>query len=852
MTDIWAPLRYGWDHVYWLTIDGIPYVWSENDTGLTVPSGYTSTQATLVIDQSASVGAQIDRDAGIGAGFPLSFQLLDSSALASMMTRPARQTYLTAAATSSATTLHVADTSAFDSTGTIYIGQERITYTGKTGTSFTGCTRGTCGLAYPHRTDGGGVLVTDSPRYWRGRYVTLYALPVDATGYATGSAWTYSSAVIWRGYLDAEPERGELGWYFQAMPLDRLLARELVGSLTGELTDLEPRFPVASDAITINVTRWDTVAGQSFVSFTMTPFADAGYSVGDWIGVSQANAAIKAAWTAARSSAAVTWLGDILIVQAATAYSEAGAGGTVDAGDWIPVMTVTQSANTDQIRLDTFWFGQWLPPVSRSWGATGAPADVTVWLGLSYSWTPYDVNAQGQFAGFELPRGSVRFDEGDPGTIPDSGLLKIGSDVWAYNDVLQTPDAALVQFVGLSPIGHTTQLATQVGASVEVVIRDTGLLDAVTLRCLHSSGEAALRDATYDALPGIIGYGLPSSVVDQTSFTTLLKEGWLSSLSLSVSLAGQSLADVVGGALALSGKALVVTDDADGGDAAVAAVHTSASGGSDGVSLTDAHLIVRNGGGVRVSRLVAPNSITVELQQAGETVFMVRELDRGRIASEGAQSRSWTLPSGDKSKAAPAVAGWALSRIVGDSQTMMVEVDVVPWLPARPGLMVDCTLTHPALWDWDAGAPGYTGRARCIGREVKLQDGVQTLTLLIDGIATGTAICPAAAVSAYAGTAAAPTTIDIPRAYYPLMAGALADTNPMRLLHYEPGDSEPTGEYYLLSAVTDTGAVCRLTVDTVGGGAVLSSSSFLTWPESANGSTFQNYWMHDADGSRWL
>ena len=99
--DVWGPLRYGWDHTYWLTIDGIPYVWSEVAHGKTVPTGFTSEQAVLVIDASAKVGAQIDRDEGIGAGFPLSFTLLDCSALSALFTRPSVQTYLTAPLTAS-------------------------------------------------------------------------------------------------------------------------------------------------------------------------------------------------------------------------------------------------------------------------------------------------------------------------------------------------------------------------------------------------------------------------------------------------------------------------------------------------------------------------------------------------------------------------------------------------------------------------------------------------------------------------------------------------------------------------------------------------------------------------------
>jgi hypothetical protein len=55
-------------------------------------------------------------------------------------------TTLSAAITSTATTINVVSTTGFASpTGSLWISQELITYTGTTGTSFTGCTRGTSG-----------------------------------------------------------------------------------------------------------------------------------------------------------------------------------------------------------------------------------------------------------------------------------------------------------------------------------------------------------------------------------------------------------------------------------------------------------------------------------------------------------------------------------------------------------------------------------------------------------------------------------------------------------------------------------------------------------------------------------
>jgi hypothetical protein len=51
-------------------------------------------------------------------------------------------TELTGDLSDSATTINAGDTSGFDSSGTLQIENEKITYTGKTATTFTGCTRG--------------------------------------------------------------------------------------------------------------------------------------------------------------------------------------------------------------------------------------------------------------------------------------------------------------------------------------------------------------------------------------------------------------------------------------------------------------------------------------------------------------------------------------------------------------------------------------------------------------------------------------------------------------------------------------------------------------------------------------
>jgi hypothetical protein len=85
-------------------------------------------------------------------------------------------TFLTADPGSGGTTLNVSDTTYFPTAGTLYIDNELISYTGKTATSFTGCTRAatltqytggssrsfTAGVAATHAVNTGVLLISNT------------------------------------------------------------------------------------------------------------------------------------------------------------------------------------------------------------------------------------------------------------------------------------------------------------------------------------------------------------------------------------------------------------------------------------------------------------------------------------------------------------------------------------------------------------------------------------------------------------------------------------------------------------------------------------------------------------------
>lgn len=77
-----------------------------------------------------------------------------------------QSTKLNGSLTSVATTITVDSTANFASSGFIIIGSEIITYTGKTATDFTGCTRGAHGTSAAAHSDNADVICGPSGRFW--------------------------------------------------------------------------------------------------------------------------------------------------------------------------------------------------------------------------------------------------------------------------------------------------------------------------------------------------------------------------------------------------------------------------------------------------------------------------------------------------------------------------------------------------------------------------------------------------------------------------------------------------------------------------------------------------------------
>ena len=236
--DIWRATSYGYTPVYWLTVAGIPVVWTERALGLTLPAGFADSEvAGLVIDDSGPIGTeQVDRDRGIGTGLPLSFTLLDSATLFAWMAKWTDYAKLTAQLDWNDTTATVDSTTGWASSGHFYVGQERVYYGGKTGTSFTSLNRAQSGtLAQTHRLCTTAQNVTDLPRFWSGRDVCLYCTMLDPAGQPCGTVLADQSIMLWRGRIDGRAVRHTDGFAFEAISLDRIIDQPLPEALTGTI-----------------------------------------------------------------------------------------------------------------------------------------------------------------------------------------------------------------------------------------------------------------------------------------------------------------------------------------------------------------------------------------------------------------------------------------------------------------------------------------------------------------------------------------------------------------------------------------------------------------------------------------
>lgn len=839
---VWQAMSYGYTPIWWLTVAGVPVTWAERATGRTSPADFAAAQSGALVLDDAPIGIdQVDRDRGIATGLPLGFKLLDSATLAGYLRAPSLFASLTADLDAADSTAIVDDTAGWPASGVIYVGQEAIAYSSKTSTTFAGLSRAQYGtLRQTHKVGTTGQIVTNRARYWSGREVRLYAAFCDPSGHVCGTALADQSVEVWRGRLEGMPVRDNDGWRFSAYALDRVVDVPLPKLLAGKVTSLGGALPVDPTLlIQISIAGYGNSSALLWgYDFALKPFA--ALTIGDALTFSESRQLITDAWDAAVAAAYASELGTLEWVP-------------FGAGVYRPRVALPDDNNLRRVRSVSRWPGSPNAYTSQTtWGGQ-EPDDATHALGINtddsgaYDWIATNTNTA------PLPPSLTIAPDSDPGQVPEPGLVRLTagakSGIYSYANT-----ATVGQSIAIWPIakvsGDDLQQTEFAGADVEI-LSDLSLPwpDAL-LTVLESSGTGYRGSA--DTLPAEQGYALPETAIDVDSIA-LLDDAPANLLACSATTAAKSVPDTFGGLLALCRFALVSQPtNATGTPVQLQLVRTVASGEAL-ITIGDADLLAHaQEPVVSVQRATSPNQITITPSPAGEDLPAIIYHSRASQEALGVIAVDWTIPTPDRDALLEQATPLVASQFAADQTGQAVQLIVHPGCTARVGDAVWLSLTHPALWDWQAGQPGYTGVARVVGRTIEPDSCAVTLRLLLDGAVAGTALSPSAVVKAFSSSTA-PAWIDVPPQYLAHFAASLQGVASIRLDAYRPGQVEAPDKYHTITAAAIVGSYCRLTVSaTSGGHTLVADSTHLTLPRTANANPFQRRYAHADDGTSWV
>ena len=250
--------------IFYVTISGLPYVWSTRS----LPSTWGTTKVTidgetynwskrLILPDEMDVYVEAEPWAGVGSVGSLSFgvrlpgnESKDASSdpmmsiLASSIHR-GNAAVLIEDLSPTGTTAYVDDTTGWDASGTIYLATETMTYSAKSALTFTGLTRGRWGsmarsswASYEsiEETGSGGAYLADHPLRFAGRLVRLW---IGTGEMRDGVFVPYSSTVqgtedreIYAGYISAWDYSDDLlSIEIETQSLDAVLSREVARHL---------------------------------------------------------------------------------------------------------------------------------------------------------------------------------------------------------------------------------------------------------------------------------------------------------------------------------------------------------------------------------------------------------------------------------------------------------------------------------------------------------------------------------------------------------------------------------------------------------------------------------------------
>ena len=826
MTTVYTPLQYGWDVVYWLRVEGIPRVWIERSTSLTLPTWALDGQdASLVVDVTAPIGSEVEYGESVGKALRLSWRLRDSAAARSYVATPSVVTRLDENLTPSETSVDVVDASGLSVGDDLHVGPERMRITGIAGNTLTVLRNSA--VVYPHSI---GELATDEPRYWRGRTVWLYASPIDPTGYMPGSTLEDNADLVWVGQIDDGPRRVESAFEWSALSIDRLLARPTILEIAGTVYSSAPHFAIDPGwTATVHLQGLQS-SGNSKWDYALNLIPFAGVASGTLYSSDQIRQAISDAWDAEVSDQ--------------SAGSELGP--LVWQGSDLAGWTLTVPIGYDSAVLTIGTYTDWgtAEPVLYFAPTYGGSSDQLLPLLPGQLLSP-DVRQYGVgYGGQDITSITIEIDEGDASDITAPGVVRI--DGSRYEFLLAGTVAGRAVLTKLSLVAGPALYPDQVpGLEAQIVLEDEGKPGEAMLRALQSSGTVGLR-GTYDTLAGGQGLGIPSDLMDEGGFLQIALP------TLSLESEGE-WSKIFGGLLSLLQRAAV----ADRGELRL--ISTSPAGSLPTATIDNDALMARKGSPiVSLSPAKTPTRIVVQHQGPdGSPDFRIVYTDQAAGIARGTTELELTVPLANREQLASFATPLVAARFAASQVLQILRVRVAPWLEVYPGDLVRLDISSADVWSWATSSPSLTGVARCLGRVMDVENHVVELTLLTDASITQPALCPSAEVSTWSTTPIQPgvgDTIDVPRYFYQhfFTLLSLSSSGRFALVAYDPGDSEGVADAYSINAVADTGSACRLTIAAVAGSPTLTANQTrLTYPAEGIGTDEQDDHAHVLDGGFW-
>lgn len=853
----WGALRYGYQPFYWFDIEGIPTLFSEYAGDAIAPAGYTieggsstvasARNAGLIIDRSPRTGSVIDPKTHFPNALDTEVRLFDTAAVRALFSRPTLYTTLSADLTAAATTMSVGSTLGWSAVTKLHFGTSCAPWSGALLTQFQSLTRTTYGRARSYKA---GAVVTDKPYVWKGRRVRLMVALLDPTGrYVQGANILSSALVLFEGTIESRPTRDGSEWVLKCRDQARRLADPLGVAASGAAVwTLEDDSLLAVDLTSTVAVKIAEVPGVTLAEVQVQPFIGASSPMRR----SQMRTLIASALDTAMTD-----------VRIGTPIWKSVAATGPTKRRWQLQIPVTSSAYLLTATCTVTGGGmQYL----FKWGGTvpqgTLKAAVSSTTGIDVPlWQDDTVNSASL---------GVVLDNAAPTDLPSSGWVALegegASDYRRYTSltvdsadarkVLLTLDPASAPMNADIAAMATEAEGTQADVSAKFLWRDSGSVPDIMRRAIVSTGDAV--NGSYDTLPKGQGLGLPN--IDTTSFDRTFDEFYKDLTAAPAVDSGTTLQGVFSGLLRLSQRALTTRRAADGSAVNIAACSVgSADAGVPVATITDAMLVATQGKKpIRVTDIFAgPQAIelkarTVTSRSSSDADATIILRDQHLIDWTGEQ---WNLESFglDRSVLVEAAKAWATSWFRAGENRQVIEIDVDPTVDAQPGDVVAIALRDPHLWDYATGTPGLSGLGRVIGAQFSLQTFVQTLFVVVDGVLSPGPMAPSITISAVAGVATAPTTVDVPLKWYDLLVRAKNGGSSFKLRAYLPGQDSGRAEYTFTTIALPGGGVVRLTPTAFPASptVALSTSYRFTWPDEANGTVTQNQHLNNTDRVQW-